>query len=116
MDFGAKRSAKPAASVEARADQTICVVLRAETHPGREGEFLRLVGEFARKVREHEPDCLSYSITRVLGAKEHFAVHARFRGWQPLEAHAETPHLNAAMPRLMALLASAVSMEIFLEV
>ncbi len=104
------------AKPELRQDQAVCVVLRAETHPGRDGEFLALAMEFASKVRANEPGCLSYAITRVLGAREHFAVHARFKGWEPFEEHADTPHLNAAMPRLMGLLAGAVSMEIFLEV
>jgi quinol monooxygenase YgiN len=51
-----------------------------------------------------------------LGSQRHFVVHARFVDWRAFRAHAETPHFNRMLPRLTSLLASPVSMEIFLEV
>jgi quinol monooxygenase YgiN len=51
-----------------------------------------------------------------MGSPEHFAVHARFQDWSAFEGHAETPHLKRAMPRINALLASPLALEIYLEV
>jgi quinol monooxygenase YgiN len=51
-----------------------------------------------------------------MGSRRHFVVHARFVDWRAFQRHAETPHFNRMLPRLTALLAAPVSMEIFLEV
>ena len=74
------------------------------------------MSDLARHVRAEEAGCDSYTVTRAMGSQAHFAVHARFLDWSAFEEHAETPHLNRLMPRLNALLASPISMEIFLEV
>jgi hypothetical protein len=50
-----------------------------------------------------------------MGSRQHFAVHARFTCWDAFNAHAETAHLERVLPRLTALLATPISMELFLE-
>jgi quinol monooxygenase YgiN len=101
---------------EARGNGCVCIVVKAEAKAGLDAEFARLLSDFAHAVRSDEPGCTAYSATRMLGSPTHFAVHARFEDRPALEAHAETPHMKAALPRLMALLASEVSLEIFLEI
>lgn len=100
----------------ARMKGAVCAIVRAETHPGADVEFEALLREFARRVREAEPGCAAYVITRQMGSREHFAVHARFDDWAAFNGHAETPHLSSAAAQMSALLARPVSMEIFLEV
>jgi quinol monooxygenase YgiN len=90
--------------------------LRGETHAGRDEDFLALLSDFAHRVRAEEAGCTSYVITRPLGSRQHFAVHAHFDGWDAFRAHAETEHMQRALPRLTACLAAPVAMEIFLEV
>ncbi len=100
----------------ANSARLVCAVVRAETLPGRDEEFAALIGDLAQIVRNEEGGCESYVVTRAMGSRDHFAVHARFLDWEAFEGHAETPHLSRLMPRLTALLAAPVSMEIFLEI
>jgi quinol monooxygenase YgiN len=100
-----------------RAPQTqgVCVVLRAQAHVGADEDVEWLLNDLALRVRADEPGCTSYVVTRMMGSREHFAVHARFTCWDTFNAHAETAHLERVLPRLTALLATPVSMELFLE-
>lgn len=94
----------------------VCAVVRAETRDGAATEFAALLSDLAYRVRAEEDGCTSYVVTRVMGSPKHFAVHARFADWQAFEGHAETPHLRRMLPRINALLASPIAMEIYLEV
>jgi quinol monooxygenase YgiN len=94
----------------------VCAIVRAETRPGADEEFEALLRDLAHRVCAEEKGCVSYVVTRPLGSREHFAVHARFSDWTAFKDHAETEHLKRVMPRMTALLASPVSMEIFFEV
>lgn len=94
----------------------VCAVLRAEIHPGYDDEAETLLRELALKVRDSEVGCDSYVVTRMIGSRNHFAVHAHFSTLEALERHADTLHMARAMPRLSALLATPISMEIFVAV
>lgn len=96
--------------------RAVCAVLRAETRQGADAEFAALLDDLAHRVRTEEPGCDSYVATRAMGSLAHFAVHARFTDWDAFERHADTEHFRRLMPRLTALLAAPVSMELFLEV
>lgn len=87
--------------------------MRAEALIGADEDVQDLLHDLARRVRAEEPGCHSYLVTRQMGSREHFAVHARFDSWDTFNAHAETAHLARALPRLTSLLATPVSMEIF---
>lgn len=93
----------------------MCVIIRAQSRVGADEELASLLAELASRVRADEPECMSYVVTRMIGSTEHFAVHARFASWNAFNAHAETPHLSRVLPRLPALLATPISMELFLE-
>ncbi len=93
----------------------VCLIVRAEVRTGAEDEFAGVMSTLAERVRAEETGCTSYVVTRMLGSREHFAVHARFASWEAFAAHAETPHLARVLPRLTSLLAAPISMEIFLE-
>lgn len=90
--------------------------MRGEASEGSQDEVERLLKDLAFAVDLDEPACTSYVLTRQMGSHRHFVVHARFVDWRAFERHAETPHFNRMLPRLTALLAAPVSMEIFLEV
>ncbi|MBC7768748.1 MAG: antibiotic biosynthesis monooxygenase [Phycisphaerales bacterium] len=101
----------------ARADvRSVCAVLKAETHPGLDEDFETLLRDFASEVRDAEIGCDSYVVTRMIGSRNHFAVHAQFTNMEAFERHADTKHLAEAMPRLSAMLAAPLSMEIFFAV
>jgi quinol monooxygenase YgiN len=104
------------AANDAEPQRAVCAVMRIETQPGRDDEFAALMTDLAFQVRSEEPGCSSYVVTRAMGSREHFAIHAQFENWAAFEEHAETPHLDRLLPRLTALLASPVAMEIFLAV
>jgi quinol monooxygenase YgiN len=105
----------PDASVSARA-RAVCAVVRAEVRPGAGDVFEALLRDFAEEVAADEPGCASYVVTRTFGSRTHFAVHARFLGWPGFRAHGETEHAKRLLPRLTALLAAPISMELFLEI
>mgnify|MGYP000846229771 CR=1 FL=1 len=113
MDWADPSSYRLAAPSVARG---VCAVLRAETHPGLDEEFAALMRDFAYEVRDGEVGCDSYVVTRMIGSRNHFAVHAQFADMDAVERHAETSHMARAMPRLNALLATPISMEIFVAV
>jgi len=96
--------------------QPVCAIVRAEVRPDADAEFEALIRDLSHHVRADEDGCLSYVVTRVMGSRTHFAVHARFANFAAFEAHAETEHLDRLMPRLNALLAKPPSIELFLEV
>lgn len=94
----------------------ICAVMRVETRDGVGPEFSSLLSDLAHRVRAEEDGCTSYFVTRAMGSPQHFAVHARFQNWAAFEGHAETPHLKRVLPRINALLASPIALELYLEV
>ena len=90
--------------------------MRVETRSGAGSEFISIVSDLAHRVRNEEDGCTFYHVTRAMGSPDHFAVHARFEDWTAFKDHADTPHLKRAMPRINALLASPLGLEIYLEV
>lgn len=106
----------PAQHKSARHEGAVCVVARLEAVAGAEAALERMLGAFAALVRAEETACTSYYVTRHAGAAQHFAVHVRFKDWAAFKAHAETPHMERALPRISAALAAPVSLEIFFEV
>ncbi len=94
----------------------VCALMRAQTRPGADGEVEALLRDLSEHVRAEEPGCAAYVVTRVLGSRSHFAIHAQFADMTAFEQHAETEHLKRAMPRLSALLAAPLSMELFFAV
>lgn len=96
--------------------RAVCVSVRGEARDGAEHEFEDLLKDLAYSVDAEEPGCTSYLVTRQMGSHRHFVVHARFVDWRAFQRHAETAHFNSVLPRLNALLAAPVSMEIFLEI
>jgi quinol monooxygenase YgiN len=93
----------------------VCAVMRAQIKPGFADQFESLLNDFAFKVLAEERGCTSYVATRQMGGDNQFAVHARFAGWHSFQRHALTAHMKRALPRLNALLAAPVSLEIFIE-
>jgi quinol monooxygenase YgiN len=96
--------------------RAVCAIVRAETRPGFDEEFEAQLRDLAFHVDADEDACTSYVITRALGSRDQFAVHARFANWAAFQRHAETEHLTRALPHLTRLLARPVSLEIFFEV
>jgi len=113
MADGVRPSAEKA---QARTARAVCVIARAETLPDRDEEFEALMRDLAFAVRAEEPGCMSYVITRQMGSRQHFAIHAQFSDWAAFDGHAETAHLSRALPRLTRCLAAPLSLEIFLEI
>lgn len=97
-------------------NRAVCAIVRAKTHVGSDEEFEAELRDLAFHIDADEDTCTSYVITRALGSRDDFAVHARFVNWRAFQQHAETEHLSRALPRLSALLARPVSLEIFFEV
>lgn len=104
-----------AAQARTRANGAVCVIIRAEAQEGAEEALEALLSDFAYEVRAAERGCTSYVVSHALGAPRHFAAHVRFADFGAFKRHGVTPHMTRTMPRLNALLASPVSLEIFVE-
>ncbi|MCC6789858.1 MAG: antibiotic biosynthesis monooxygenase [Hyphomonadaceae bacterium] len=94
----------------------VCAIVRVETLSGKSGEFASILSDLAHRVRNEEDGCTAYHVTRALGSSDHFAVHARFEDWAAFKGHADTAHLKRALPRINALLAAPIAMELYLDV
>src|SRR5512147_31905 len=95
----------------ARHEGPVCVIARAEVFAGRDDEFEFLLSDMALQVKAHEKACTSYSVTRQLGSRTHFAIHVRFVNWAAFKAHPETPHMERLLARLSPMLAAPISLE-----
>ena len=91
-------------------------IVRVETLSGKSGEFASILSDLAYRVRNEEDGSTSYHVTRAMGSTDVFAVHARFEDWAAFKGHADTAHMKRALPRINALLASPIAMELYLEV
>lgn len=104
-------------SIKPRSEErTVCAIARGEALTGNEGELEALLRDLAFAVQAEEAGCTSYLVTRALGSRAHFAVHAHFADMRAFQVHAETPHFKRAMPRIQALLAEPITMELFFAV
>ena len=115
-NWGALSRAKTPESGALEARPGLCAVMRADALPECGDDVAELLQALAEEIRLDEPGCVSYAITRALGSETHFAVHARFSDWRAFQRHGVTRHMKRAMPALKACLASAVTLEIFLEI
>ena len=93
--------------------RVVCVLLHYAGKDGAAESLQTLLGDFVNHARAEEPGLLSYVVTQALGSQTHFVVHAQFTDWGAFEAHAETPHMQRFLPRLTALLAAPISMELY---
>lgn len=100
----------------AAASPAVCAIVRAEIRPGLDDAFEALLRDHAFTVTAEEQGCRSYVVTRMLGSRSHFAVHAHFSDMKAFERHGETRHLKRLLPRINALLVSPVSVELFFAV
>jgi quinol monooxygenase YgiN len=91
-------------------------VFHVEAKQGGEEACEALLGDLARRVCADEPGCEAYVVTRAMGESVRFVIHARFTDWRAFEEHADTKHMSRIMPRLTALLATPLAMELFLEI
>lgn len=94
----------------------ICVTVRLQAQPGEDRRLARMMADFAARVAADEPGCTYYAVTRQIGSPRHFAAHARFADWSAFNAHADTAHMQAALPELTAALAAPIALEIFVEI
>jgi len=98
---------------EASGTRVVCVLLHYAGREDAEQSLRSLLSEFVHQASNEEPGLLSYVVTQAMGLSNHFVVHAQFVDWSAFEAHAETPHMQRFLPRLKALLAAPISMELF---
>lgn len=93
--------------------RVVCVLLHYAGKEHSERDLRALLADFVEQARGEEPGVLSYVVTQALGSATHFVVHAQFSDWSAFEAHAETQHMRRFLPRLTALLAAPISMELY---
>jgi quinol monooxygenase YgiN len=91
----------------------VCALLHYAGRQDAEQDLSALLTEFVDQASAEEPGLLSYVVTQAMGSSTHFVVHAQFTDWSAFEAHAETPHMQRFLPRLTALLAAPISMELY---
>jgi quinol monooxygenase YgiN len=80
--------------------------------PGHEQEFESLFGELRLKMREHEPDCLLYTLLRSRTNPRSYIVQEQYRDESALTAHQSSPSGKVYFPKIRAILES-ITVEYF---
>jgi quinol monooxygenase YgiN len=80
--------------------------------PGHEQEFESLFRELRAQVRDHEPDCLLYSLLRSRTDPRSYIVQEQYRDQAALDAHQSSSHGKIYFPRTRAILES-ITVEYF---
>jgi quinol monooxygenase YgiN len=80
--------------------------------PGHEQEFESLFGELRMKIRDHEPDCVLYSLLKSRTNPLSYIVQEQYRDQSALEAHQASPHGKVYFPKIRAILES-ITVEYF---
>jgi quinol monooxygenase YgiN len=78
----------------------LMVVVRVRVEAGRQDDFDLFIMGFAADVQRQEPGCLWYAAHRVLGSELDYIIVMRFRTWADYEAHGDSAHMKAALPKM----------------
>ena len=90
----------------------IGVLATLRVREDRRNEFEQVFEQLARQVRDAEPGNLLYQLYACRSRPNTYKVLEIYSGDKDLEAHEASPHLRAAEPVLMALLADKPAVEI----
>lgn len=82
------------------------LVARYYVRAGEGDEVAAALKEMAALVKEREPDCVLYEVSRSEDDPDEFLLYERYRDAGALEAHRETPHFKRIVEgRILPLLA-----------
>jgi autoinducer 2-degrading protein len=70
------------------------LVARYYVQAGRGDEVAAALKEMAALVKEREPECVLYEVSRSEDDLDEFLLYERYRDAGSLEAHRETPHFK----------------------
>ncbi len=94
----------------------LMVISRVRVEPGRQDDFDIFIMAFSADVQRSEQGCLWYAAHRVLGSELDYIIVMRFRTWADYEAHGDSPHMQAALPKLDWFLSGPPQFEIYAAV
>ena len=91
------------------------IVARLKVQQDKEDEFVEVMSELARQVREEEDGCLLYQLSK---AKEPhlFVMMERYASKEALAEHSKTAHFAKAVARFGPLLDGEPQIEILKEI
>jgi quinol monooxygenase YgiN len=71
----------------------ITIFARLTILPGQENLAQESLRNMAEAVKDNEPGCLMYHVTRSMVEVDDFYVYEIYRDESALQAHSETPHM-----------------------
>jgi quinol monooxygenase YgiN len=74
----------------------LSILMRVNIKPGRDEEFCQLVSQLIRDVRQNEPDCLAFDISRSDENPLCFIFYEKFATIEAFNKHPDMPY-HAAM-------------------
>ena len=86
--------------------KTITVVATFEARPGKETELRNALVGLVSPTRQ-EPGCLNYDLHGLPDDPAKFLFHENWTDPTALEAHLQSPHVQALLPRVDELCATA---------
>ena len=96
----------PAAAAKPHGDAaTISLIVQMTIKPEHEQEFLAVCQEFADRVHAEEPGVLLYALTKHPTEPHTYVWLERYKDAATLEAHGNTPEMQAVKPKLAIWLA-----------
>ncbi|MDB5076048.1 MAG: Antibiotic biosynthesis monooxygenase [Chloroflexi bacterium] len=72
----------------------VVLVARYYAIPGKGDAVEQALKEMAPKVKELEPGCLMYQVSRSHENADHFLLYEQYQDMAALEAHRETAHFK----------------------
>src|SRR3954467_935739 len=79
--------------------KTVTVIATFKARPGKEGELRVALGGLLVPTRK-ESGCLNYDLHSDPEAPEKFLFHENWTSKDALDAHLQSPHIKALLPRV----------------
>ena len=73
----------------------LSILMRVNIKPGRDREFVELVSQLVRDVRQNEPDCLVFDVSRCDENPLCFIFYERFATMDAFIQHPDMPYHKA---------------------
>ncbi len=91
----------------------IVLVARYQVKPGKGGEVLEALSRMAPLVKEQEPGCKLYQVSRSTEDPDHFLLYEQYVDQAAFEGHRTTPHFKEIVEAIVVPLLDKREREIY---
>jgi quinol monooxygenase YgiN len=92
--------------------KTVTVIATFQAKPGQEAELRQALTSLVAPTRQ-EAGCLNYDLHQLPGEPAKFLFHENWTSQAHLDAHLQSPHIKALLPRVPELAVAAPVIQIW---